>query len=122
MSNYDIMMTTTYNNIKDEIIQLWNDYDKDGNMEDIIDEFKHFYGNHHNSIYYYDFDISHNNIFLAQRYITKKMEDAGYDMQVSDMLSIATTEGLKRHLLYWIMEDIDFEELNIINVENDINV
>ena len=32
MSNYDFMMTTTYNEIKNQIIQLWMDYDKDGVM------------------------------------------------------------------------------------------
>jgi len=104
------------NNIKNQIIQLWMDYDKDGDMEDIIEEFKHYYGNHDNSIYYYDFDIDLNigntalttNAMDCQRFIIARMEDAGYDMLVSDMLSIATMEGLKKHLLYWIMEDIDF--------------
>jgi hypothetical protein len=106
MSNYDFMMTTTYNEIKNQIIQLWMDYDKDGNMEDIIQEFKHYYGNDHNSIHYYDFEID--NIMGVQRFVIEHMENAGYDLLVSDMLSIATMEGLKRHLLYWVMEDIEF--------------
>jgi len=110
MSHYDFMMTTMYNEIKNQIIQLWMDYDKDGNMEDIIEEFKYYYGNHHNSVYYYDFEI--NDIMCVQRFIISKTEDAGYDMVVSDMLSIATTEGLKRHLLYWVMEDIDFTTIS----------
>ena len=48
----------------------------------------------------------------CQRFIIARMEDEGYDMLVSDMLSIATTEGLKRHILYWIMEDIDFTTIS----------
>ena len=114
MSNYDFMMTTMYNEIKNQIIQLWMDYDKDGNMEDIIEEFKLFYGNHENSIYYYDFEIEPHNIMCVQRFVIAKTEEAEYDLLVCDMLNIATTEGLKRHLLYWIMEDIDFEELTTI--------
>ena len=120
MSNYDFMMTTTYNEIKNQIIQLWMDYDKDGVMDEIIDEFKFYYGNHENSIYYYYFDIDFNigntalttNAMDCQRFIIARMEDEGYDMLVSDMLSIATTEGLKRHILYWIMEDIDFTTIS----------
>jgi hypothetical protein len=114
MSNYDFMMTTTYNEIKNQIEELWNDYDKDGNMEEIIHEFKLFYGNHENSIYYYDFEIEPHNIMCVQRFVIAKTEEAEYDLLVCDMLNIATTEGLKRHLLYWIMEDIDFEELTTI--------
>ena len=107
------MMTNLYNEIKNQIILLWKDYDKDGNMKDIIEEFKHYYGNHENSIYYYDFDISSlQSVLCAQRFVISKMEDAGYDMLVSDMLSIATTDGLKRHLLYWMMEDIDFTTIS----------
>ena len=110
MSNYDFMMTTTYNEIKNQIIQLWIDYDKDGVMDEIIDEFKFYYGNHENSLMYYDFMrlMNSSSIMCVQRFIISKMEDAGYDMLVSDMLSIATIDGLKRHLIYWIMDEIDF--------------
>jgi len=108
------MMTHVFNEIKNQIVLLWKNYDKDGNMEDIIEEFKHYYGNHENSIYYYDFDpyLSQQSVMCCQRFIISKMEDAGYDMLVSDMLSIATMEGLKKHLLYWIMEDIDFTTIS----------
>ncbi len=98
------------NEIKNKIIQLWKDYDKDGNMEDIIYEFKLYYGNHDNSLIYYDFEID--NIMCVQRFVIAKTEEAEYDLLVSDMLSIATIDGLKRHLLYWIMEDIDFTTIS----------
>jgi len=103
-------MITTYNEIRNQIIQLWMDYDKDGNMDEIIEEFKFYYGNHDNSIYYYDFEID--DIMYCQRFVIEEMEDAGYDMLVNDMLFIATIDGLKRHLLYWIMEDIDFTTIS----------
>ena len=111
MTDYDFMMTNTFNNIRNQIIELWHDYDKDGNMEEIIEEFKMFYGNHENAIYYYDFEIEPHNIMCAQRFIIKQMEDAGFDLTVNDMFSIASIEGLKKHLLYWIMEDISFDEI-----------
>ena len=106
MNNYDFMLTTTYNEIKNKIIQLWMDYDKVGTMDEIIDEFKLFYGNHENSLIYYDFEID--DIMCVQRFVIAKTQEAEYDLLVCDMLSIATINGLKRHLIYWIMEDIDF--------------
>lgn len=116
MSNYDFMMTTTYNEIKNQIVQLWMDYDKDGVMEDIIEEFKYFYGNHDNSLCYYDFEIeSVNETLLAQKYIMQHMDDNGYDMVISDMLQLASPSGIKKHLIYWIMEEIDFAEI-IVNL------
>lgn len=112
MSNYDFMMTATYNDIQEQIIELWSNYDKDGDMEDIIQEFKIFYGNHDNSIYYYDFELDDTEIMACQRFVIARMEGEGYDMLASDMLSIATREGLKRHVLYWIMEEVDFTTIS----------
>ena len=100
------------NKIKNQIIQLWKDYDKDGDMEEVIDEFKLFYGNHDNSLIYYDFEIESHNIMCVQRFVIAKTEENEYDLLVCDMLNIATIEGLKRHLLYWIMEDIDFTTIS----------
>ena len=103
------------NEIKNQIILLWKDYDKDGNMKDIIEEFKHYYGNHDNSIYYYDFDMIHTSqesVLCARRFVISKMENAGYEIGGRVMLSIATTEGLEKHLLYWIMKDIDFTTIS----------
>lgn len=113
MSNYDFMMTSAYNDIKNQIIQLWNDYDKDGQMDDIIDEFKNYYGNTDNCVYLYDWDNTSSKcvFYIAQRYVLQKMSDAGFDMTIDDMLKIATEIGLKSHLVYWIMDEIDFEEL-----------
>ena len=113
MSKYDFMMTTLYNDIKNQMIELWNDYDKDGNIEDIIEEFKYYYGNHENSIYYYDFDINTRvETLLAQRFIIQKQEDMGLDMDMSDLKRMTTANGLEALLLFWIMEDIDFTTID----------
>ncbi len=114
MSNYDFMMTTLYNDIKNEIIELWNLYDKDDdNIEDIIEEFKLEYGNRDDSIYYYDFDITTRvQTQHAQRFIIQKTEDMGYDMDITDLKRMTTSNGLEVLLIYWIMEDIDFTTIS----------
>ena len=99
------------NDIKKEIIQFWNDYDKDLEWELAIEDFKHYYGNHENSIYYYDFEIEPHNVMDCQRFVISSREDAGFVLTVNDMMSITYMIGLERQLLYWIMEDIDFYEI-----------
>ena len=99
-------MNTLIADIKNEIMERFADWDGDD-----IDEFKLFYGNHENSLIYYDFEIEPHNIMCVQRFVIAKTKEAEYDLLVCDMLNIATIEGLKRHLLYWVMEDIDFEEI-----------
>jgi len=110
----DFKDTTLYHEITDEIIQLWNDCDKDADMADAIQEFKTFYGNHTNSIYYYDFEIPDNLIMCCQRFVMRAVED----ICIETILSIHEEEGLKRHVLYWVMEDIDF---NIVLDEEEVD-
>jgi hypothetical protein len=112
MSGYDYMLTTTYISITKQIAELWENYDKDGDMDKVIEEFKYFYGNHENSLMYYDFDISTRvETLLAQRFIIQKVEDMGFDMDMSALKRMTTANGLEAMLLYWIMEDFDFESI-----------
>ena len=55
---------------------------------------------------------SQQSVMCVQRFVISKMENAGYEIGGRVMLSIATTEGLERHLLYWVMEDIDFTTIS----------
>ena len=106
MSGYDYMMTTTYISITTQIAELWNAYDKDDDMEKVIEEFKYFYGNHENSLLYFDFDVStRDETLLAQRFIIQKTDDIGFDMDMSALKRMTTVNGLNAMLLYWIMED-----------------
>mgnify|MGYP000073443820 CR=1 FL=1 len=107
MSSYDYMMTKTYISITKKIAELWNEYDSEKSFE----EFKYFYGNHENSLMYYDFDISTRvETLLAQRFIIQKVEDMGFDMDMSALKRMTTANGLEAMLLYWVMEDFDFKK------------
>jgi len=111
MSAYDYMMTKTYISITKQIAELWeyDDKDEDCDMETQIEEFKYYYGNHENSLMYYDIDITtREETLLAQRFIIKKVEDFGFDMDMSAVKNMTTENGLKSMLLYWVMEDFDF--------------
>tara|TARA_R110002124_G_scaffold30_2_gene170 strand:+ start:108 stop:437 length:330 start_codon:yes stop_codon:yes gene_type:complete len=98
----------TYEEIENKIKELWNDNKED--MEGNIEEFKHYYGNDDDTIeYYYGIEIE--DIFETQQYIIYKMEDAGFDITIDTMKKMTTINGLLQYLVYWIMEEIDFEEL-----------
>ncbi len=76
MSGYDYTLTNTYASISSQIAELWKNYEKDDDMVKIIHEFKYFYGNHENSLIYYDFEITTRvETLSAQRFIIKKVED-----------------------------------------------
>ena len=99
-------MTTTYVSIMKQIYDLY-DPDEEYDME----EFKYFYGNHENSLHYYDFDIStQEETLLFQQFIIQKIEDTGCAMDMSAMKRITTKDGLKAMLLYWVMEDFADEQ------------
>jgi hypothetical protein len=109
-------MPTTTNQIdveeiKNEIIEMWNNYNKDGVRQDVIDEFKWDYHMLIDSpIYDFDFEIEPHNIMDAQRFVIENMESSGYEFTAKCMLSLTTMEGLKKAVLYWAMEEIDFHE------------
>ena len=111
MSAYDYMLTTTYISIAKQIAELWRDYDKDGDMDKVIDEFRYFYGNHENSLMYFDFHIkSRVETLFAQRFIIQKVEDTGCGMDMSALKRMTTANGLEAMLLFWVMEDFDFKK------------
>ena len=76
---------------------------------DDIDDFKYYYGNDANSIYYYDFKIEYNMVLPCIDYIVKSIEGEGLEADHSVMKKISSYEGLKRMVLFWVMEDIDFD-------------
>ena len=98
--------THMYTNIYNQIEERWNDEDKDDydDIESCIEEFKYYYGNHENSIYYYDFDTSFEvfDVLKSQRFIIEKYDEAGMDMDIEMMTKL---DGLQKQLVYWIMED-----------------
>ena len=114
MSGNDYMRTTTYISITKQIAEYWEDYKSSHEDEDIqkqIDEFKYFYGNHENTLCYYDIDIpTRVGTLFAQRFIIQKIEDMGFDMDMSALKRMTTANGLNGMLIYWIMEDFDFKE------------
>ena len=99
-------MTTSYVSIMKQIYDLY-DPDEEYDME----EFKYLYGNHENSLDYYDFVIeTQEETLLAQQFIIQKIEDTGYTMAMSAVKRITTKDGLKAMLLYFIMEDFVYEQ------------
>ena len=114
MSGNDYMRTTTYISITKQIAEYWEDYKSANEDEDIqkqIDEFKYLYGNHENTLCYYDIDIpTRVGTLFAQRFIIQKIEDMGCDMDMSALKRMTTANGLEAMLLYWIMEDFDFKK------------
>ena len=114
MSGNDYMRTTTYISITKQIAEYWEDYKSANEDEDIqkqIDEFKYIYGNHENTLCYYDIDIpTRVGTLFAQRFIIQKIEDMGFDMDMSALKRMTTANGLNGMLIYWIMEDFDFKE------------
>ena len=112
MSSYDYMLTNTYISITKQIGELWKIYDKDGNMDEMIDEFKYFYGNHENSLLYFDFENCPTRVetLLAQRFIIQKVEDMECDMGMTALKQLTTANGLEAMILYWVMEDFDFNK------------
>jgi len=105
MSDFiDFTDTHLYTYIFSQIEELWNDTDKDGDIEEVIEEFKTYYGNNELSIYFYDFNTEFNvfDVLKSQRFILEKCDDIGIDMEMKDIINI---EGLQKQLVYWIMED-----------------
>ena len=99
-------MNSLITEIKNEIMEQFAEWEGD------IEEFKYYYGNHENSIYYYKFKIEGNMCLPCIAYIAKSMEDAGFevaDFKYSVMKKISSYEGLYAMVLYWVMEEIDFE-------------
>lgn len=96
--------TDMYSYIYNQIEENWNDEDRDG---DDIEEFKYYYGNHENSIYYYDFDTSFNvfDVLKSQRFIIEKCDDLGLEVDIAIMQNMTKLDGLQKQLVYWIMED-----------------
>ena len=100
-------MNSLIADIKNEIMEQFAEWEGDD-----IDEFKYYYGNDANSIYYYDFKIEYNMVLPCIDYIVKSIENSGLEADHSVMKKISSYEGLKRMVLYWVMEHIDFEDLN----------
>ena len=102
--------------IKNEIVENYTEWfceDEDMDKDVVIDEFKYYYGNHENSIYYFDFKIEDNMVLPSIDYITKCIEESEMDIDISVMRRISSYEGLKGMLLYWVMEDVDFDSIKI---------
>ena len=117
MSGYDYMLTTTYISITKQIAEYWEDYksahedEEEETIQEQIEDFKYYYGNCENTLCYYDFDINAQvGTLFAQRFIIQKVEDSGFDMDMSALKRMTTANGLKAMLLYWIMEDFDFDK------------
>lgn len=96
-------MNTLIAEIKNEIMAQYAEWDGED-----IDDFKYFYGNHANSIYYYDFKIEDNMVLPCIDYIVKCVEDTGLEEDHSVLKRVSSYEGLKGMVLYWVMEDFDF--------------
>lgn len=104
--NMSISLENRVAEIKCEIIALYKNWDGED-----IDDFKYLYGNHDNSIYYYQFEIESRDYLDCIAYITKCVEDTGLEADHSVLKRVSSYEGLKAMLLYWVMEDIDFTNL-----------
>jgi len=95
--------TELYSFIYSQIEEKWDDYEKDGNIEEVMEEFEYYYGNHENSIYEYDYyEYDAFDILKAQGFIMEMCEEYGLDMEMKDIINL---RGLQKHLLYWIMND-----------------
>ena len=92
--------------LKNEIMEQFAEWEGDD-----IEEFKYYYGNDANSIYYYDYKIEYNMVLPCIDYIVKCMEDCGLEADHSVMKKIRSYEGLYGMVLYWVMEEIDFDKL-----------
>lgn len=113
-------MDTFIAEIKNEIVESYTEWfaeDNDMKKEDAIDEFKYYYGNHCNSIYYYNFTIENDMILPCIDYITKCIEETGMEINMSVLKQLSSYDGLKGMLLYWVMEDVDFDSIEIVEIK-----
>ena len=101
-------MDTLIAEIKNEIIAQYKDW------EGGEDDFRYYYGNHDNSIYYYDFKIEYNMVLPCIDYITNCIEENGMDCDISVMKRVSSYEGLKGMVLYWVMNSIDFDKIQSV--------
>jgi len=104
--------TELYRSIYNQIKENWDlcEEDRDDNEDDIylcIEEFKLYYGNHENSIFYYDFNTEFNvfDVLKSQRFIIEKHDDYGMDMDIEMMKDMTKLDVLQKQLVYWVMED-----------------
>ena len=101
--------------IEEQIKQLWIDYDKDGDIEEVIEEFKHYYGNHENSVYYYDVDcdLLNDSYREGSSWVIERTNDFGtdaeYTMELLKKMSKDNQYYLQQ-LIYFIMSDFDCEK------------
>ena len=102
--------------IEEQIKQLWIDYDKDGNIEEVIEEFKHYYGNHENSVYYYDVDCDllndsyrEGSAWIIERLTDDYGFDAEYTMDILKKMSKDNQYYLQQ-LIYFLVNDFDCEK------------
>jgi hypothetical protein len=110
MSGYEIMLTTTYVSISEEIAKVWEfckAEHKNETIEDQIHSLKYYYANHENFDLYFNFDISSQaEILLAQRYIVQKIQYNGRKMMsMSELKQLFNKSKLKHLLLFYIIED-----------------
>tara|TARA_R110000772_G_scaffold4634_2_gene16582 strand:- start:527 stop:838 length:312 start_codon:yes stop_codon:yes gene_type:complete len=94
--------------IKNEIMEKFAEWKSEGGGD--IDEFKLNYGNHENCLYYYKFKIEGNLILPCIAYIAKSMEDAGLEDPEFKRFILTHLIHLKVFMVYWVMEEIDFEK------------
>ena len=101
--------------IEEQIKQLWIDYDKDGDIEEVIEEFKYYYGNHDNSVYYYDvdWDLLNDSYREGSSWIIERTNDLGTDAEYTmDILKKMSKDNqyYLQQLIYFMMSDFDCEK------------
>ena len=102
--------------IEEQIKQFWIDYDKDGDIEEVIEEFKHYYGNDENSVYHYDVawdwledSYREGSVWVIERLTDDYGFDAEYTMDILKKMSKDNRYYLKQ-LIYFMVSDFDCEK------------
>jgi len=104
--------------IEEQIKQFWIDYDKDGDIEEVIEEFKHYYGNDDNSVYYYDIgdawdwlndSYREGSVWVIERLTDDYGFDAEYTMDILKKMSKDNQYYLQQ-LIYLMVNDFDYEK------------
>ena len=103
--------------IEKQIKALWSAYDKNGYMVDIIYDFKHYYGNHENSINHYniDYDLLNGSYREGSVWVLERLTKASvYDKYDTIYFLKDMSKDNKiylQQLISIIMRDIDDDDL-----------
>jgi len=103
--------------IEEQIKQFWIDWeDKDGDIEEVIEEFKHYYGNDEKSVYYYDVSwdwlngsYREGSVWVIERLTDDYGFDAEYTMDLLKKMSKDNHYYLQQ-LIYFMVSDFDCEK------------